>query len=146
MPELRRGCSVIFLNDRKEVLLCLRDDKPGIAEPGKWDLLGGQLESSESPLNGIKRELREEIAITDGNLAPVLDSLRLFKQYNFADREEHVFWSRLNIPAENLLLFEGQQLRWFSEPAIHKLQIAFGFGDVIHDFFRSAPFQHPSTG
>lgn len=139
MQRLRKGCSAIFLNDRKEVLLCLRDDKPDIPEPGKWDLLGGQLEAAESPLSGIKREIREEIVIMNGDLGLVLHSLRLFKRYDFPDREEHVFWARLNLPVENLKLMEGQQLRWFSEAQVGRLQVAFGFDRVIREFFDSPP-------
>jgi hypothetical protein len=32
------------VNDHQEVLLFLRDDKPGIADPNMCDVLGGHLE------------------------------------------------------------------------------------------------------
>ena len=42
--EKDQGCTMLFLNPRGEVLMLLRDDKPGIPYPNMWDLPGGHLE------------------------------------------------------------------------------------------------------
>lgn len=42
------------------VLLCRRGIEPHL---GKWDLPGGFLEESEPPLDGLRRELREETGL-----------------------------------------------------------------------------------
>lgn len=42
------------------VLLARRDREPGA---GKWDLPGGFLEEGEEPLDGLRRELREETGL-----------------------------------------------------------------------------------
>jgi 8-oxo-dGTP diphosphatase len=52
--------SALCVDDRGRVLLARR-----AAEPfeGKWDLPGGFLEEREHPLDGLKRELREETGV-----------------------------------------------------------------------------------
>ncbi|GMQ79629.1 MAG: hypothetical protein BMS9Abin03_055 [Thermodesulfobacteriota bacterium] len=40
----RKGTSIIFVNDKKQVLLLLRDDKPGIPYPNMWDVPGGHVD------------------------------------------------------------------------------------------------------
>ena len=44
-------------------VLQLRDDVPGIAARGMWALFGGSLEDGESPGDGLRREIAEELGI-----------------------------------------------------------------------------------
>jgi hypothetical protein len=43
----RKGTSIIFVNDQKQILLLLRDDKPGIPYPNMWDVLSRMLHEFE---------------------------------------------------------------------------------------------------
>jgi 8-oxo-dGTP diphosphatase len=43
--------------------LQLRDNIPSIASPGRWALFGGGLHRGEPPALGIRREIREELAL-----------------------------------------------------------------------------------
>jgi len=49
--------------DRRRVLLVQRGRKPGDAHAGKYNGLGGKLESHEDVLTCMKREIREEAGI-----------------------------------------------------------------------------------
>jgi 8-oxo-dGTP diphosphatase len=49
------------------VLVCLRDEKPGLRWPGLWDLPGGGRERAESAEDCLLRELWEEFGL---ELAP----------------------------------------------------------------------------
>lgn len=57
------GAGIILLNHNNEVLLLLRDDKPEIPFPNMWDIPGGKVEENETPENGIRREMDEELGL-----------------------------------------------------------------------------------
>lgn len=79
----------------------LRDDIPGIVSPGCWGLFGGHLDPGESPEQGLRRELIEEI----GWQPP---QLRFVLRHQNSRRLAHVFHGELSIPLEQLQLLEGQ--------------------------------------
>src|SRR4051794_33437452 len=127
MTQLRgkkhSGVSIIFMNSLKEVLLFLRDDKPDLPFPNRWDLLGGTVEEGETPLQGIVREIEEEIEYA-------LVDPELFRVTEFFDRTEHTYFQQGEFDIEKTPLNEGQRLNWFSKDEILGLDpdaIAFGF-------------------
>jgi ADP-ribose pyrophosphatase YjhB (NUDIX family) len=73
-----------FIYSKNKLLLHLRDEKKGIVYPGCWGLIGGALNKDEDPYDGIKREIKEEISITN------------LKKLNFVD-------TFLNIKGENVM-------------------------------------------
>ncbi len=122
------GTSIIFHNSRHEVLLVLRDDKPFIACPNMWDLPGGHVESGETPAECIVREMLEEIEIN-------VEGCELFKCYEFSDRTEYVFIKDAEFDVQRIVLHEGQMLRWFSRKETEETELAYGFNEVLSDFF-----------
>jgi 8-oxo-dGTP diphosphatase len=125
----RKGCSIIFLNDQKQILLFLRDNKPDIPYPNMWDIPGGHVEKGETPRECIVREMKEEIDLN-------LYDFEEFKIVEFADRMEYVFWKKENLDISKIKLTEGQCLRWFTEDDIKKINLACSFNQVALDFFR----------
>ena len=124
------GTSIIFHNSRHEVLLVLRDDKPTIICPNMWDLPGGHVESGETAAECIVREMMEEIEVN-------VEGCRLFKVYEFSDRTEHVFTMNAELDIERMVLHEGQMLRWFSRKEAEETELAYGFNEVVSDYFDS---------
>ena len=124
------GTSIIFHNSRHEVLLVLRDDKPTIICPNMWDLPGGHVESGETAAECIVREMLEEIEVN-------VEGCRLFKVYEFSDRTEHVFTMNAEFDIERMVLHEGQMLRWFSRKEAEETELAYGFNEVVSDYFDS---------
>lgn len=124
------GTSIIFHNSQHEVLLVLRDDIPTIACPNMWDLPGGHVERGETPEECIAREMQEEIEID-------VEGCRLFRVYEFPDRTEHVFSRNAEFDIERLVLHEGQMIRWFSQKKTEETDLAYGFNEVLRDFFNS---------
>lgn len=52
-----------FIVYKSKMLLVLRDNKPDIPHPNKWNTPGGGIEEGESPEQALKRELMEEISV-----------------------------------------------------------------------------------
>jgi len=129
----RKGTSIIFVNDQRKVLLLLRDDKPTIPYPNMWDVPGGHVDDGETPEQCIVREMKEEMDLT-------LDEFERLSVMEFTDRVEYTFWKRVNLDIEKIDLREGQRLRWFTELEARNSKLAYGFNEIIDDFFKKAPF------
>ena len=132
LPRKGGSCSMIFTNSSDCLLLYLRDQKPDIPHPGKWDLFGGYIKEDESPEDCITRELLEEIEYN--LLHPTL-----FRVFNMPDRLEFTYWCTVDFDISRMPLHEGQKLRWFSEDEILTLpanQVAFGFKPIAQLFLK----------
>ncbi len=136
-----KGTSLIFFNDKEQVLLFLRDDKPGIPYPNMWDLPGGHVEAEETPRQCIIREMKEEMGLDIQGIEP-------FSVAEFEDRIEFVFWKRMNLAVDSIKLTEGQRLRWFSREETEGTPLAFGFNAILASFFRnvSMHIDMPASG
>jgi len=132
----RKGTSIIFVNDQNQVLLFLRDDKPTIPYPNTWDVPGGHVDAGETPEVCIVREMEEEMDLT-------LEEFERFSVMEFTDRVEYTFWKKANLDIEKIDLQEGQRLRWFTELEAKNTKLAYGFNEIIGDFFKKAPFLLP---
>jgi 8-oxo-dGTP diphosphatase len=127
-----KGTSIIFYNNNNEILLFLRDDKPTIPFPNKWDILGGHVED-ETVTECIKREMLEEISIDIGEP-------NLFDVYDFEDRIETTFYKKQELDIEKTALNEGQCLKWFGINEIQKMSkddFAFNFKEVLTKFIEN---------
>ncbi|UCF93288.1 MAG: NUDIX hydrolase [Desulfobacterales bacterium] len=129
----RKGASILFINDQRQVLLFLRDNKPNLPYPNMWDAPGGHVEGHETPVQCIVREMMEEMKLR-------LDKFELFAVDEFSDRIEYTFWKRSNLDTAKIELNEGQELRWFTETEVKNTELAYGFNEIIENFFNQAPF------
>jgi 8-oxo-dGTP pyrophosphatase MutT (NUDIX family) len=59
--SLREGAAAVLIDTDGRFLMQLRDDKPGIVDPGKISLFGGRREGNESFRECIVREIHEEL-------------------------------------------------------------------------------------
>ena len=129
----RQGCSILFVNEQRQVLLFLRDDLPHIPYPNTWDVPGGHVEEGETAAQCIVREMKEEMGLD-------LEGFELFSTKEFSDRTEHTFWKFANLNIDAIHLQEGQRLRWFSEEEAKATTLAYGFNEIVADFYAKAPF------
>lgn len=56
------GCKLALVHGT-HLLTYLRDDKPGLPWPARWDLPGGGREGDETPADCVLRELHEEFGL-----------------------------------------------------------------------------------
>lgn len=91
-------------------LLQHRDDKPDIANPGKWGSFGGMIEHGETPDEGFVREIEEELAWSP-------ERYELMGAYAFPDRDGrqliYIYAVFVDVPIERLVLGEGQGIGFF---------------------------------
>lgn len=121
------------MNDRKQILLFLRDDTPSIPYPNMWDIPGGHVENSETPEQCIVREMKEEMDLD-------IEGFHLFSVTEFPDRTEYTFWEKANLDIDKIQLTEGKRLKWFSERDAKSTELASGFNEIVEDFFKKAPY------
>ena len=128
-----QAVAIILINDRKEVLLQLRDNNPAISFANSWTLPGGVVESGETPEQAAHRELAEETGL----------DLKLFnwKVYKRRPRnrqfviEQHVYFGKTHQKADEMILGEGQDLRFFRKDELASLSVAFEFDILLNEFF-----------
>lgn len=125
-----RAVGIIFEDFKSEYLFLLRDNKNTIPFPNQWDMLGGAVESDESFEEAITREMKEELELD-------LKGFELFKVYNWPDRDEAIFYKKINLDIDSINLHEGQKLKYFSKDELLKIDLAFQFNQVMRDFFES---------
>ena len=69
----RVGTGVMIMNDKQQILLGRRHEKPNKADSelhgeGTWTMPGGKLDWQETPLAGATREMEEETSLKGKNL------------------------------------------------------------------------------
>lgn len=127
------GTNIIFLNEKNEVLLQLRDDKPTIPYPNMWALPGGHRDPHETPRECIVREVKEKLGIE-------LHEVSLFVAAERSYGIEHTYWTHKNFRAEDIHLTEGQGVQWFSYEEIKSLQLIYEDNTILDEFFTQQPF------
>lgn len=129
MPEPTNGTNIILVNDRGEVLLYLRDDKPSIPFPNRWCLPGGHLEAGESPEDCIRREIEEElgVALDPAEVHPHCSALRSYGT-------EHTFWAKAAFDLDDIVLTEGQDIAWFTPLQAARHELAYEDDAILREF------------
>lgn len=131
-----KGTAALIVNGRGEYLLHLRDNIPGICDPGTWSLIGGNRDSNdEAPEDAIARELKEEA----GLVLPELKQYAVVPVYGPHGRKGRatVFAACWDGDADALPLTEGVMLHWFPAATIPRLVMAAWARDVIEQHERT---------
>lgn len=132
---MKKIAAVILENDKKEILLYLRDNKPSIPFPHCWDLFGGHIEEGETPEEALIREVKEEL-----NYA--LKEYRFFKKYICLKGDaypniKYIYIGKINLPAEEITLKEGERLKFFKREEIPNVKFANVLKSIVMDYISS---------
>lgn len=125
-----KGAGIILLNSNDEVLLILRDNKPGIPYPDMWDIPGGQVENGETPDETIRREMNEELGLKN------LIEIKLFNIFTSENITDYIYWKRIDLNPNEIDLTEGQRIEYFSIERIKQTKLAFDYNHIIEKFFQ----------
>lgn len=97
----------VIVNDESEVLLGLRDQQAH--QGGLWEFPGGKIESGESVMQAVTREVREELGIEISHSVP-------FKsiQYTYPDKQLILHVCLVETFHGTPIGAEGQPLKWLA--------------------------------
>jgi len=129
---MKKIAAIILENDNGEILLYLRDNKPGIPFPNHWDLIGGHVEDGETPEEALIREVKEELNFD-------LKEYKFFRQYKCTHGDaypniKYIYSGKFNIPVEEITLLEGEYPRYFSKDEIPDVKFANILKQIVLDF------------
>jgi len=132
---MKKVAAIILENDKGEILLYLRDNKPGISFPNHWDLFGGYVEEGESIEQALLREVKEELNYE-------LKEYSFFKEYAGGEEEtiknrKYVFLGRINLPIEQIKLNEGERLQYFAKTEIENVKFANILKAIVMDYIQT---------
>lgn len=134
---MKNSTSIILLTANKNVVLQHRDDIPNIEYPDFWGLIGGWIEENETPEEAIKRELEEELYLTDKKENLRIGGLRLVDQRK---REkgwtEFIFLGNIKNDIFNLRLKEGQKISSFNFQELQILKLANHHKEYINRYLK----------
>lgn len=85
------------------------------------------------------REMKEEMGMN-------LDEFDLFCVREFSDRREYTFLKMADFDLEEIRLTEGQCLRWFTEEQARNTPLAYGFNEIVGDFFKERKSRKTRNG
>jgi 8-oxo-dGTP diphosphatase len=129
---MKKIAAIILENDKRELLLYLRDNKPGIPFPNHWDLIGGHLEDGETPEEALVREVKEELDID-------LKEYTFYKKYlcltgDAYENIKYIYTGKINLPIEEITLLEGERPQYFSREEIPGVKFANILKSVVMDY------------
>ncbi|MFG2712835.1 NUDIX domain-containing protein [Streptomyces goshikiensis] len=124
------NASALIHDGRGRYLLHLRDDVPGIWEPGSWALLGGGREPQDASLEEtVRRELREEAGLEPAVLEPL--AVESATGTDGLTVPVRVFAGRWTGDPAALPLAEGVMLAWFDPGTMPRLRLSPGTLDLV---------------
>jgi 8-oxo-dGTP diphosphatase len=129
---MKKIAAIILENDKREFLLYLRDNKPGIPFPGYWDLIGGHLEEGETPEEALVREFKEELDLD-------LKEYKFYKKYECLTGDayeniKYIYSGKINLPIEEITLLEGVRPQYFSRDEIPNIRFANILKSIVMEY------------
>ncbi len=139
MADGIRGAGVFFFDPAtRRVLFYRRDRTPTLPFPDHVDILGGHVETGETPEQAVVREMAEELDDLRTGRPYVLTGHRLFTVYTDPQGVvDYLFSKAADFELTDLRLKEGQSLLWLTEDQAACTSFAFDYNGLVAAFFRA---------
>jgi 8-oxo-dGTP diphosphatase len=136
---MKKVAAIILENDKREILLYLRDNKPSIPFPHHWDLFGGHVEEGETPEQALVREVKEELGFD-------LVEYKFFKKYeclmgDVGPNIKYVYTGKIDLPLDGLTLLEGERLQFFPRNKIANVRFANILKSIVMEYIEDENFK-----
>lgn len=111
MKKHHRVCVTACIKDKDKALIALRSADDDFL-PGHWEQVGGSLDSGENPVDGLKREVKEETGLS-------IEVVRPYYVYHYIDEVkdsvvEIAFICKAVGSNEVILSSEHQEYKWIT--------------------------------
>lgn len=124
---LNISASAIVFDNEKRILLLKRSSFEEQWQPNKFALVGGKVENSEDPIQGIFREIKEETGL---DVSKILEKFVIQRSSN---NIEHIYIVKYDGNPEDVELNkEHAGLGWFTYPEIRYLNTVPNLLDYIN--------------
>ena len=130
-----QGVNAIPINPAGKILLQQRDDRPDLRYPGCWVTFGGHVEDGETPDEALRRELLEEIELELPMTLWRVDDYPMERDGQKIIVESFTYVGRIDRPAAEIALNEGQALGYCGLEDLDNLEFGFDFEQLFRDFF-----------
>lgn len=139
IPFMKQGTGIIFYDTAGDRILVFRRDAiPTIQFPGMLDIIGGAVETGETPIQTITREVFEELRDRRTRVGYRLKSPALFKRFtDTLGIDEHIYCQPIDFAIDDIDLLEGERLVWLGREDLADLRMAYGYEVIVKDFFAS---------
>ena len=122
------GVQLVILNENNEILITKRSDTERVL-PGKWECNGGAIEAGEAPIDGLEREISEELGIKINRnklvyFKTVIDDAR----QNI--KEIYLYKENIDINSLNFCDHEVSEAKYVSIDEYMKM---FNNGDIVYN-------------
>lgn len=118
--KYRKIADLILVNKKGQVLLQHRTNN-AVTYPNKWCIFGGGIEKGETPLQGVTREIKEELNYDVKNPKLILKTQFHDERYN-RKLDFWVFTEKYD-EKQRLILGEGQAKKWCGFEDLEKLDM-----------------------
>jgi len=66
-----------------------------------------------------------------------LGEIKLFKIYESEQLTDYIFWKRIDLNPDKIILKEGQRIEYFNFERIINTNLAFNYNDVLDEFYKN---------
>src|SRR5690606_42050685 len=112
--RIREVVSALLTNERGEVLLQLRDDKPDLPYANYWTPFGGSVEPGEAPVAAVERELLEELDVRARLTLWNIHACPVRSIPGNLISMHYIFYVLLEQSADTLTIRNGQAMPWIT--------------------------------